>query len=672
MKSSQPLKDTLGLLNSLALLQIFAAGFSLSAVGSASEAAYVRIDGDLAPALARSDALSPSDPNKTINIVLLLRLKDSAGAQIYAERVNTPGDSLYKGYLTPQQFGDRFGLEQSAYDTLKASVVKSGLTINEPSLSRTTLSVHGSVAQIESFLQTTINNYRAPDGMTYYSAATGPVVAPEISRYVKAVIGLSNYVRVRPSIKILKNLPALKTYALGSRPGGADNAADLRATYGILQHLSPSKTGTVAVYEPSGFQVSDIIAYKKANKLPDIPIKARLVNGFGGAPNPFAETQVATDIELIIGINPNLKEMLVYEDGDDPFGVSLVDCLTAIANDNAAQTLNISYGVDEALAGNTQISAEGTLFEQLAAQGITVFVASGDYGAYGDSLLSGSPSLNVFDTAAQPFVISIGGTSAGGFESVESVWNFITNASGGGVSSFWKLPTYQIDPTSGNSVALVNGGSATMRNVPDAAAIAAFDAGVAVYANAAWKAVAGTNVASTVWTGFSSINDATSRYLGLGGVGFLNPVLYQLCYSPGLWPGELLWITEGSNGDAFAWGLPGYNAGWYYNNCVGLGSLFASGLALNVLESSSIPGRIPDMPRGLGGQATGKTTAALHWTPVPDASGYLVFGSETYATRETRIIVEGLVPNSVNQIGVNALNRHGSSLPNYINILTPK
>lgn len=51
----------------------------------------------------------------------------------------------------------------------------------------------------------------------------------------------------------------------------------------------------------------------------------------------------------MIGFNWALKQVQVYEDGDDPFGVVLLDALAAIGSDQTAQVVSIYYGLDELL-----------------------------------------------------------------------------------------------------------------------------------------------------------------------------------------------------------------------------------------------------------------------------------------------------------------------------------
>jgi subtilase family serine protease len=215
-------------------------------------------------------------------------------------------------------------------------------------------------------------------------------------------------------------------------------------------------------------------------------------------------------------MNPAVKEVLVYEDGYDTFPVALLDSIQQVATDNKAQVLSISYGQDEALQGDSAIAAEAAVFTQLAAQGITVCVSAGDNGAYGDE----GGSLNVQDPGSQPDVTCVGGTTlyTGPKQQWEDeeVWNLLVSfegATGGGVSNYWAIPSYQ--PV---SAVTVNGGSASMRNVPDVAAVANPETGVGVYSksNGGWIQIGGTSVSAPIWAGYLSVLNSAFQFNKLG------------------------------------------------------------------------------------------------------------------------------------------------------------
>ena len=475
----------------------------------------------------KSEVLAHVDLSTPINSVFVLPLRDPIGAADYAIRVNTPGDPLYQQFLTPEQFGAKFGPSEADYDAVLTWAKSNGLQPGELSRSRTTLSLNGTAAQFET-LQTRINNYRAPDGRLYYSAAIAPSIPETVAPQVKGVIGLSSYDRFASLYRIHQAKPGSQPLtAGGTGPLGAYSASDLRTAYQIPRFPEVSKFGTVAIYEQGGFTASDVAEYEKENKLPAVPVKVRSVNGSNGsAKDPSIELEAVLDIDMVIGINPKLSQVLVYEDADSGFGTSLVNALTAVANDNTARTLSISYGLDEGVQGNAQIAAEGVLFQQLASQGISVFVAAGDRGAYGASGVGdggGPVSLNVVDPGSQPFVTAVGGTALfTGPNQVyghEEVWNALgeklqfSNAgdgSGGGVSTVWKIPSYQLNPSlnRGTSVASANGGSAKMRNIPDVTADGSADTGVGVFSavNGGWLQIGGTSASAPIWAGFSVLS----------------------------------------------------------------------------------------------------------------------------------------------------------------------
>ena len=82
------------------------------------------------------------------------------------------------------------------------------------------------------------------------------------------------------------------------------------------------------------------------------------------------------------------------------------------------------------------LQSENAIFKQMAAQGQSMFAASGDSGAD-----TNGSSLSVADPASQPYVVGVGGTQLkigtdGSYVS-ESTWN------GDGISAVWTIPDWQ-------------------------------------------------------------------------------------------------------------------------------------------------------------------------------------------------------------------------------------
>src|SRR5258707_1375978 len=637
---------------------------------------------DLSPLVAQSTLVAPTDPSKEISVILVLPLKDEKAATEFAERVSTPGGELYGKFLTPDQFATAYGADQANYTAVKNWAIGSGLTISEESISRTTLTVTGTVGQFESLFNVQINNYQSPDGEEFFSVGIEPAIPGNIADKLVGLIGLSSTTQFVPLVKVHKKLSeplvgkGQSDTPGGSGPGGAYNASDLRTAYFIPKSFGGTVPQTVAVFEQGGFAKSDVTKYLETNHLPNVPAVLRGVNGYrGGINDPNLELEAVLDIDMVIGMNPAVQKELVYEDGKDSFAVALLDALKDVADDNLVQTLSISYGTDEVIQGKTQVKAEGQVFVQLAAEGITVLVSSGDGGAYGRS----AQGLNASDPGAQPLVTSVGGTTLytapHAMYQGEQVWNLLgigDGATGGGVSKYWLIPSWQ--PA---KVMTKNGGSATHRNFPDVAAVADPLTGVAVYSSlfGGWQEIGGTSVSAPLWAGFFSSVNSSRETVGLGKIGFFNPFFYKIARVNQA--NMLNDILDGTNGNAELYQIPGYNAGPGYDDCTGWGTMIGEEFASLYLTSPIKAGTLPGKFGGVTGTAQG-TKAKLSWAQSNRATGYLVELLQggnpipfDYVSKGSSVELSGLAPDTTYEVLVYALNLSGSTQStNTINLTT--
>ena len=642
----------------------------------------------LSPMIAKSQFVSRADAGAQISLVLPLPLKDSKGAADFVKHVSTPLDPLYRQYLTPAEFASRFGATEEDYAALKQWASANGLTIAHESVSRTILTVRGTVDKVQALFKTQLSHYRSSDGDEFISASVEPTVPDAIAGKIAGVVGLTVGRQYAPHAKIYRRFGELAendshtstihpNAAGGSGPGGAYSAADLRNAYSIPAYANVN-TQTVAIFEQGGYTESDVEKYLTENKLPNRKVTLVGVNGYNGAiDNLNVELEAVLDIDMVIAINPAVKEVLVYEDGTDPFPVALLDSITQVADDDKAQVLSISYGEDESLEGNDSIAAEANIFTQLAAEGINVTVSAGDNGAYGNFSFHDGTFLNVSDPASQPDVTSVGGTTLytlpGAIYGSEEAWNLLgvnLGATGGGVSIYWQIPPYQQPNYVAN-----NGGSATYRNVPDVAAVGNPETGVAIYSkiNGGWIQVGGTSVGAPIWAGYLSIINAALNYIGEAQIGFFNPTLYSLGFGN---PTNYLYeVADGSNGNAGIYGIAGFSAGIGYDNCTGAGSLWGTGVAFQILTSVTQAGTPPSALNGLTAKAVKTKSAKIVWDASTGATGYVVnifhqpTGyewniSQSYLTKKTEITITDLVPNTQYFAYIGAVNPSGSSQAN--------
>ena len=183
-----------------------------------------------------------------------------------------------------------------------------------------------------------------------------------------------------------------------------------------------------------------------------------------------------------------------------------------MASDNAAKQLEPAR-----LAGRTMRSSLDPIFKEMAAQGQTVFVATGDRG-------SSTPG-NVTWPADDPWVTAVGGTvlttnGPGGSWKSETGWS---GSAGMPSKNNVPIPSYQQLAGVINSS---NHGSTKLRNIPD---VAAASTGMYVCANGTCRPNgAGTSYAAPQWAGLIAMLNQKRIANGATPIGFLNPSLYNI------------------------------------------------------------------------------------------------------------------------------------------------
>lgn len=290
----------------------------------------------------------------------------------------------------------------------------------------------------------------------------------------------------------------------------------LRAAYNITPLAKAGLDGSgqsIAIFASGGFKRSDIDTYTKTFNLPSANIETILVNGADGKPNKDVG-EVELDIEVVLAIAPKAK-ILVYEVPN----LSLRNFqagINAMVAENKAKILNISYGGCELVHDPNSLKALHTIFSQARSQGQTVFVSSGDDGAFdcaaNDESLA--DKLAVDSPASDPYATAVGGTALAlknGQYGAEVVWGEPDDPSGGGggVSVFWALPSYQKN----YNVKSLNPNGA--RQMPDVSAVADSYTGYAIYCSVSaeacgrvgWSIIGGTSASAPLWAAGTALID---------------------------------------------------------------------------------------------------------------------------------------------------------------------
>jgi subtilase family serine protease len=455
---------------------------------------------------------------------------------------------------------------------------------------------------------------------TRYCSNTKTVSLPaSIASTVQGVVGLTNTVRLHSlTVRPAKATPAKGgSSSAGCETGyvttaeffdAVNNGTGFPYGYGAgpgCSGLTPTQTNSIygapragaraagagvteAVFELSGYQRSDIATWAKTFYGPRYTPPVSDVTVDGGPLAPICPTgdtcpaqyngysgdiEVDADIEMELAVAPDVNHLIVYNAPNDYTGQTELDEYTAIADSDVASTVSSSWGECENDAGPSYAEAENTIFEQLAAQGQSLFSVGGTSLESDNPGTSPYPSYpaggtetvwNVDNLCSDQAPAAANGNQGGYF------WCAATGATGGGSSQFWGRPFYQRGPGVNNPNTTHANGSTNCslastgtpcREVPDISADADPYTGYAEYCTGSastpqnycatfsggepvpgWFQIGGTSLSAPLWGALIADRDAYTGHR----TGNINPLVY-------------LWLNT--------------NPGKYFHDITGLGRL---------------------------------------------------------------------------------------------------
>lgn len=322
------------------------------------------------------------------------------------------------------------------------------------------------------------------------------------------------------------------------------NPAQIRNAYGLNQLSATGSGQTIAIVDAYGSPTiaTDLQTFNQQFGLPT----ANLTIAYPGKKprtNAGWALETSLDVEWAHAIAPNANILLVVAQS-----ASITDLVTAIdyATSHGAQVVSNSWG-------GSEFSSESSYESHFQHSGIVYLASTGDNGS-GVSWPSSSPN-----------VLAVGGTTL----NLDANNNYLSetgwSGSGGGVSAYMSIPSYETNWTS------VVG---SKRGVPDVALDADPNTGVAVYdstlynGQSGWFQVGGTSFGAPAW----------AAMIALANQGRANPLtsfnaisdLYNIAGATGSagYTTNYHDITQGSNGGYST--LPGYDL------VTGIGSLKAN------------------------------------------------------------------------------------------------
>ncbi len=476
-----------------------------------------------------------------LSLAISLPLRNQAELDDLLQQIYDRESPNFHKYLSVEEFTERFGPSEADHTAVLAFAREHGLEVIDIPVNRMVVDVEGFASDIESALHISLGVYQHPtESRTFYAPDREPTLDLDVP--VLHISGLDDFSLARPKFEdfALHSNPAKTS---GSGPGGSYLGSDLRAAYygsGSLNGAGQS----VAIFSLKGYELSDVQLYfSNIHQTLNVPIIGVSVNGasLNCPPASCNDGEQSLDMEQAISMAPGLSSLRFY------VGRSNVSVFNQMAADNISKSISCSWG----WADNE--SSLDPIFEEMGAQGQSVFVATGDNG-------SGTPA-DVVWPGDDPYVTAVGGSvlttnGPGGTWKGETGWD---QSAGGPSPNKVPIPSYQLIP---GVITASNGASSTLRNIPDVSS----ESNASQYNCSNGRCAdhgGGTSYAAPLWAGLIAMINEQAASNGEASVGFFNPALYDIGVGS-TFTTDFHDITSGSNG--------GYTAVVGYDLVTGWGS----------------------------------------------------------------------------------------------------
>lgn len=561
----------------------------------ANESVVLR--GNVHPRARPENDRGPLDPSTAIHgvkLVLAQTVRQARDLERLLEAQRDPGSPDYRRWLTPEEFGERFGVGENDLARLASWLESRGFVIERVARARNWIAFNGTMAQIAAAFHTELHRYEAA-GEIHFANVAAPSIPAAIAGVVDAIRGLDDF---RPLPQNSRGAVHPDFNAGGGNhylaPGDLATIYDIQPLYAAGYDGSGQK---LAVAGQTDINLADIRSFRAQFHLPAKDPQLVLAGTDPGV-NSGDQIEADLDLEWAGATAPNATILYVYSR-------NVFESVQYAIDQSLAPVISVSYGGCELWGPPSYLA----MAQQANAQGITWINASGDAGAAGcdgGDRIAGSPPSVTFP-ANIPQITAVGGTefdeSGGSYWAdrngatsasalswiPERAWNDTSPghglaASGGGASAVYGKPWWQAGPGVPDD---------HVRDVPDVALAAsgAHDAYL-IYAGGLLS-MGGTSAAAPSFAGIVAILNQyllAKHQISQPGLGNLNPSLYRLARDT---TGLFHDITAGDNMVPCAPGVSGcvagsygYRAGPGYDLATGLGSVDAWNL---VTKWNSLP-----------------------------------------------------------------------------------
>jgi hypothetical protein len=456
---------------------------------------------------------APANLNGRMLLVLKRSSQQESELQTLLAAQQDPHSPNYHKWLTPDEFGKRFGVADSDVQTVTSYLSGQGMSVGRVYGGHMAIEVGASAAQIKSTFQTEIHAYSV-GGKTFYANNSNPKIPSALRSVVSGFAALNNFKAAGGSgagtpatlDAATHTLRPLYTTGTTTKTYGV-SPADLSAQYGIPAVTAQGLGGTnviVGIIGDSDINVSYVNNYRTIFSLGSNP---PVIIVDGNDPGVNGDAYIAyKQIELVSAVAPKAT-IYYYTSADTDYDTGMDFALIRAISDNQVQVLLNGFQSCETAIGSGGMQLINQSVEQAAAQGMTVVAAAGNTGSAACEVPgtagNATSGYAVNGYATSPYLTAVGGTdffytialpatnywtTNSGYKSIqntpipEQVWNdsfpnysnssastSVELAGGGGISTAGTdgvstpqpIPSYQFNNTKARAI------SSTSRIIPD-------------------------------------------------------------------------------------------------------------------------------------------------------------------------------------------------------------
>jgi hypothetical protein len=405
----------------------------------------VSLTGNVHPfALPEDDRGPVADAQPLRRILLLLQRgpdQEAALQKLLGEQQDK-SSSKYHAWLTPEQFGRQFGPAEADIQAVMQWLMSHGFTDIKVGPGRTAVEFSGNVASVRSAFHTEIHRYLV-NGEEHIANTADPQIPAGLAPVAAGLVSLHSF-RPKPYILsvglFFRSRVTGEVKSLFTPPGGYGFYPLAPGDFAIIYNTAPllgadpkiDGTGqTIAVLGESDVQVQDVVDFRNLFGLPQNFSSQNIIwNG----PDPgINETEGESDLDIqwAGAVAPGATVNLISSAPTETTSGIDLSALYAVDN-NVAAVISMSFGECEQQLGTSGNQFYNSLWEQAAAQGITVVVSAGDEGSAGcddfNKQQTATNGLAVSGPASTPFNIAVGGTDFDQNNNWSQYWNTTNNA----------------------------------------------------------------------------------------------------------------------------------------------------------------------------------------------------------------------------------------------------